>query len=62
MNEKEATEAITSAVKKALKIKLEPGEVCPCCGRVMSKRRVSEKMLAANRENLKKANEARLKK
>lgn len=46
---------ITDAVKKALKIKLEPGEVCPCCGHKKGTRKVSARMLAANRQNIKKA-------
>lgn len=58
MNANEATTAITEAVKKALKIKLAPGEVCPCCGHKKGSRKVSEKMLAANRRNIKRAHDA----
>lgn len=62
MNASEAITEITEAVKKALKIKLKPGEVCPCCGHKKGSRKVSEKMLAANRENIKLAQDARRKK
>lgn len=62
MNATEAITTITEAVKKALKIKLQPGEVCPCCGHKKSSRNVTAKMLAANRENLKLAQEKRRKK
>jgi hypothetical protein len=55
MNATESINAITEAVKRALKIKLAPGEVCPCCGHKKGSRKVSEKMLAANRKNLEKA-------
>lgn len=58
MNATEAINTITEAVKKALKIKLAPGEVCPCCGHKKASRKVTPKMLAANRRNLKLAVEA----
>ena len=58
MNATEAINTITDAVKKALKIKLAAGETCPCCGHKKGSRKVSEKMLAANRRNLKLAQEA----
>lgn len=58
MNASEAMNTITEAVKKALKIKLAAGEVCPCCGHKKASRKVSEKMLAANRRNLKLAQDA----
>lgn len=62
-----ATEAIQNATAAAVikamgTIKLEPGETCPCCGRKKGIRKVSEKMLAANRANVKLAHEARRKK
>jgi hypothetical protein len=47
--------------KTRIKIKLEPGETCPCCGQRKSKRNVSEKMRQANRQNIKLAHEARWK-
>lgn len=53
MNATDAMTIITLAVKRALKIKLAPGETCPCCGHKKASRKVSEKMLRANRENLK---------
>jgi heterodisulfide reductase subunit B len=53
MNAKEALDKIIGAVQNSLKIKLEPGETCPCCGHKKASRKVSEKMLAANRRNLK---------
>lgn len=62
MNAKEMKEQICAAVVKALKITLERGERCPCCGHKKGQRKVSEKMIAANRENVKKAIEARRKK
>jgi heterodisulfide reductase subunit B len=58
MNATEAINTITDTVKKALRIKLAPGEVCPCCGHKKGSRKVSEKMLAANRRNLQLAVEA----
>lgn len=58
MNASEAINTITEAVKKALRIKLAPGEVCPCCGHKKGSRKISEKMLAANRRNLKLAQDA----
>lgn len=62
MNATEALNTISGAVVKALKcIKLAPGEICPCCGHKKGSRKVSEKMLAANRENIKKAVAARRK-
>jgi heterodisulfide reductase subunit B len=62
MNATEAINSITEALKKALKIKLAPGEVCPCCGHKKGSRKVSEKMLAANRRNLQLAQDANRKK
>lgn len=67
MNAKEMKEQICTAVvnvlkthlEKGVKIKLDRGERCPCCGHKKSQRKVSEKMVAANRENIKKAIEAR---
>ena len=61
MNANDAINTITDAIKRALKIKLEPGEVCPCCGHKRGSRKVSEKMLAANRRNIKLAHDARKK-
>ena len=59
MTAKEATETICAAVISALKIKLAPGECCPCCGhKKQNRRELSERMLAANRENVKKAQAA----
>ena len=60
MNAKEAVANIMDAVVKSLKINLDAGETCPCCGHKKQNRRtISEKMLAANRRNIKKANELR---
>ena len=60
MNATEAIQTVTEAVIKAMKsIKLAPGETCPCCGRKKGTRKVSEKMLAANRRNIQLAAEAR---
>ena len=62
MNAHEAITTVTDAVVRAMKsIKLEPGETCPCCGRKKGIRKVSEKMMAANRENIKLAHTARRK-
>lgn len=62
MNATDAINTITDAIKKAMKIKLAAGETCPCCGHKKGQRKVSDKMLAANRENLKLAQDARRKK
>jgi hypothetical protein len=62
MNATEAIATITEAVIKALKIRLAPGEKCPFCGHKKGQRKVSEKMLAANRANIRLANDARRKK
>lgn len=63
MNTHEALQGVTDVVLNAIKsIKLAPGETCPCCGRKKGSRKVSEKMLAANRRNIKLAHEARRKK
>ena len=65
MDKAEVTQRISDAVATAVqsvKIKLKPGETCPCCGLKKGKRNVSEKMLAANRRNAKLAHEARRKK
>ena len=58
----ELKKAIADQLTEAIKIKLEPGECCPFCGRKRGSRKVSEKMLRANQENIKKALEARRKK
>ena len=59
MNAKEALDNIIGAVQKSLKIKLDYGETCPCCGHKKQNKRVTtEKMIAANRKNQKKAVEA----
>lgn len=58
MNADDAMTIITLAVKRALKIKLEAGETCPCCGHKKASRKVTPKMLDANRRNLKLAVEA----
>lgn len=57
MNAEKAKKQVENVIK-ALRVNLEPGEICPCCGHKRSKRRVSGKMIAANRENQKKAVEA----
>ena len=49
-------------LRDLLKAKLEPGEVCPCCGHRKGKRQASEKMIVANRKNIKLAHAARRKK
>lgn len=54
-------EAVQEAILKAIKFKLAPGESCPFCGHKRGKRQVSEKMLAANRANIKQAHVARRK-
>lgn len=58
----ELKKAIADQLTNAIKIELEPGECCPFCGRKKGSRKVSEKMLRANKENIKKALEARRKK
>lgn len=59
MNAKDAIFIINNAVKSALKLNLDYGETCPFCGhKKQNKRIVTEKMLAANRRNQKKAVEA----
>lgn len=67
MNQKEAIEAIKQnflqevedLIKRSVNLKLEAGEYCPFCGRKKGSRKVSEKMLAANRRNIKLAQERR---
>lgn len=61
MNAKEAKEQVAAAVIGAMKVKLEPGEICPCCGHKKGSRKVSQKMIEANRRNLEKAKKARKK-
>ena len=58
----ELKKAIADQLTDAIKIELAPGECCPFCGRKKGSRKVSEKMLRANQENIKKALEARRKK
>lgn len=61
MNLNDFVASITNAVIEALKqgVELEPGERCPCCGTKKRKHKLSEKMLEANRRNIKKAFKAR---
>lgn len=60
---KEISDAITEAVLKALQhgVELKAGERCPCCGAKKRKPNLSEKMLEANRRNIRKAIAARKK-
>jgi hypothetical protein len=44
---------IIDELKGIIKVKLSPGEICPCCGHKKGSRKVSEKMLEANRRNIK---------
>lgn len=60
MNAKQAMELIINAIGKGIGcIKLEAGETCPFCGHKKGVRKVSKKMLEANRLNIRKAIEAR---
>lgn len=61
MNAKEAKEKISAAVVETMKIKLERGERCPFCGHKKGERKVTQKMIDANRRNAKKAVQARKK-
>ena len=58
----ELKKAIAEQLTEAIKIKLEPGEICPFCGRKKGSRKVSEKMRRANQENIKKAIKAHVEK
>ncbi len=54
-NKEEMLAKITDAVISALKIKLEPGEICPCCGRKKSKKTMTDAAIAARKANIIKA-------
>ena len=60
MNAKELLAIISENIIKSLKIKLEAGETCPCCGhKKRAKMKATQAMLEANRINVQKAIKAR---